>query len=110
LQLGVIKVRSGREEEVFTVTGGLIEVQPTIVTVLADAAERVDEIDIARAEEARKRAEERLEQGPPPGTDAIMRVEAALRRSNLRLEAARRYGRTRRRRSAGLGAPGEGEE
>lgn len=91
LALGVVKVRVGSQEEIFTVTGGLAEVQPDVVTVLADAAENVEEIDIARAEEARKRAEELLKDGPPADVDRYLAIEAALRRSNLRLEAARRY-------------------
>ncbi len=92
LNLGVIKVRLGGQEEIFTVTGGLAEIQPTIVTILADAAENVEEIDISRAEEARIRAKDLLEQGPPPeDLDRYMAIEAALRRSNLRLEAARRF-------------------
>ena len=98
LSLGVIKVRLGLEEEIFTVTGGLAEIQPTVITILADAAEHVDEIDIARAEAARERAQELLEEGPPPeDLDRYLAIEAVLRRSNLRLEAARRYktGRTR---------------
>ena len=91
LQMGVVKVRTGSEEEIFTVTGGLAEVQPDVITVLADAAENVEEIDIARAEEAKRRAEELLEQGPPADLDRYLAIEAALRRSNLRLEMARRY-------------------
>jgi len=97
LQYGVLKVRRGAEEELFTVAGGVVEVQPDIVTVLADAAENVAEIDVARAEAARERAEKLLAEGPPPDTDTYLRLEAALRRSNLRLEAVRRYGRGRRR-------------
>ncbi len=97
IRLGVIKVRYGDREDNFTITGGLVEVQPDIVTILADAAENVEEIDIARAEEARQRAKERLEEGPPPGTDVYLAAEAALRRSSLRLDAARRLGRTRSR-------------
>lgn len=93
---GVIKVRSGKDEQVFIITGGLVEVQPTIVTILADAAERIEEIDIARAEEARRLAEQRLKEGVPPGTEAFLAAEAALNRSTLRLEMARRFGRTRR--------------
>jgi len=96
LDFGVIKIRQDSEESVFTVTGGVAEVQPEIVTVLADAAEHIDEIDIARAEEAKKRAEELIEKGPPPDTDAYLALESALRRSNLRLEAVRRFGRSRR--------------
>ena len=91
LQMGVVKVRTGSEEEIFTVTGGLAEVQPDVITVLADAAENVEEIDIARAEEAKRRAEELLEQGPPADVDRYLAIKAALRRSNLRLEVARRY-------------------
>jgi len=96
--MGVIKVRFSGQEEVFTITGGVVEVQPDLVIVLADAAEDVEEIDIARAEEAKKRAEELLSQGPPAeDLDAYLILEAALRRSNLRLEAVRRYRSGRRR-------------
>ena len=87
----MIKVRKGGKEELFTVAGGIAEVQPDIVTVLADAAENVEEIDIARAEAARKRAEEALAKGVPADTDAYLAMEAALRKSNLRLDAVRRY-------------------
>jgi F-type H+-transporting ATPase subunit epsilon len=97
IRLGVIKVRYGDQEENFTITGGLVEIQPDIVTILADAAENVDEISVSRAEEARERAAQRLEEGPPAGTDAFLAAEAALRRSSLRLDAARRLGRTRTR-------------
>ncbi len=95
LQYGILKVRSQGREEVFTVAGGIIEVTPRLVTVLADAAENVSEIDVARAAAARRRAEEMLEQGPPPESDTYLAIEAALRRSNLRLEAAQRYRRGR---------------
>jgi len=91
LKYGIIKVRMGGNEEVFTVAGGVAEVQPDIVTVLADAAENVEEIDVARAETARKRAEETLAKGVPADTDAYLAMEAALRKSNLRLDAVRRY-------------------
>ncbi len=95
LQYGILKVRSQGREEVFTVAGGIIEVTPRLVTVLADAAENVSEIDVARAAAARRRAEEMLEGGPPPESDTYLAIEAALRRSNLRLEAAQRYRRSR---------------
>jgi len=91
IKFGVIKIRQKGIEEIFTVAGGIAEVQPDIVTVLADAAESVEEIDVTRAEQARQRAQEMLAKGPPPNTDAYLAVEAALRRSNLRLDAARRY-------------------
>jgi F-type H+-transporting ATPase subunit epsilon len=91
LKIGIIKVRSGGKEEIFTVAGGVAEVQPDLVTILADAAENVEEIDVARAEAARKRAEEILAKGVPADSDAYLRMEAALRKSNLRLEAVKRY-------------------
>jgi len=91
LNYGIIKVRTKGEEEIFTVAGGVAEVQPEIVTVLADASENVKEIDLERAEAARKRAEEILEKGVSEETDRYLAIEAALRRSNLRLDAVRRY-------------------
>jgi len=91
LKYGVIIVRHNRNEEFFTVAGGVAEVQPDQVTVLADAAENVEEIDIQRAEAARKRAEELLSDRSDIDTDTYLTIQAALRRSNLRLQAARRY-------------------
>ncbi len=91
LKFGIIKVRAHGNEEIFTVAGGVAEIQPEIVTILADAAENVEEIDVARAEAARKRAEEMLAKGVPADSDAYLMMEAALRRSNLRLDAVKRY-------------------
>ena len=92
LNFGILKVRrQGEEEHFFTIAGGVIEVQPDLITVLADAAEAVEEIDVTRAAEAKKRAEEYLAKGPPPDTDSYLAMETSLRRSNLRLEAARRF-------------------
>jgi F-type H+-transporting ATPase subunit epsilon len=91
LKYGFIKVRSKTHEEVFTVAGGVAEIQPDVITVLADAAENVAEIDVSRAEEARKRAQEALTHVKPGDGDVYENLEAALRRSNLRLDAAKRY-------------------
>jgi F-type H+-transporting ATPase subunit epsilon len=91
LNFGVIQVRTGDTEEIFTVSGGVAEIQPDIVTILADRAENVDEIDIERAEAAQQRAKEFMEKGPPPDSDRYLAMSAALRRSNLRLDAVRRY-------------------
>lgn len=91
LKYGVIKVRRDGQEELFTVAGGMAEVQPDIVTILADAAENIKEIDVTRAQAAKKRAEDALTTLKPEDHDAYLRMEAALRRSNLRLEVARRY-------------------
>src|ERR1700737_2362047 len=59
LKPGVVKVRNDNDEQFFFVSGGFLEVRPDEVTVLADAAERGDDIDEARAEEARRRATDR---------------------------------------------------
>ena len=96
LQFGIITVRSKSEEFFFTVAGGIAEVQPDQVTVLADAAENVAEIDVTRAEAAKQRAEEMLKEGIPPDQDRYLKIQAALRRSTLRIDAARRYQRGRR--------------
>lgn len=97
LQYGIIKVRAKSEEYLFTVAGGLAEIQPDIVTVLADAAENVEEIDVARAEAARLKAEEALGKvSSTQDADAYENLEVALHRSNLRLEAVKRYRSTKR--------------
>lgn len=95
LQYGVIKIRQGAQEQLFTVSGGLAEVQPEIVTILADAAENIEEIDVTRAQAARKRAEDALAGITPADQDAYLTMEAALRRSNLRLDMVRRYRKSR---------------
>jgi F-type H+-transporting ATPase subunit epsilon len=91
LRYGVIIVRKTGTEQYFTVAGGVAEIQPDQVTVLADSAENVQEIDIQRAEAAKKSAEESIKKGGPPGSDAFLAIQAALRRSTLRLDAVRRY-------------------
>jgi len=91
LKYGIITVRKKNEEEHFTVAGGFAEVQPNQVTILADAAENVEEIDLKRAEEARARAEATLKAGLTEDPDKYLSIQAALRRSNLRLDAAKRY-------------------
>lgn len=91
LKFGLIKVRAHSEETVFTVAGGVAEIQPDIVTILADAAENVEEIDVARAEAAKQRAVDALASVKVEDVDAYLALEAALHRSNLRLDAAKRY-------------------
>jgi F-type H+-transporting ATPase subunit epsilon len=92
LKYGVIKVRHNNKEELFAVAGGVAEVQPSIITILADAAENIEEIDIVRAKAAKKRAEDALANlSPEQDRDAYLVMEAALRRSNLRLDVVRRF-------------------
>lgn len=91
LKFGVVKVRHDNKEDIFAVAGGVAEIQPDIVTVLADAAENVEEIDVVRAQFARKRAQEALSKGVQKDPDSVLSIEAALRRSDLRLDVVRRY-------------------
>jgi F-type H+-transporting ATPase subunit epsilon len=88
LEQGELRIRKDGEEIYLAISGGFLEVRPDKVIVLADAAERDEEIDVARAEEAKRRAEERLKIYVPDMD--IARCEAALRRSLIRLKVAER--------------------
>jgi F-type H+-transporting ATPase subunit epsilon len=88
LQPGDLMIRKDKEEEYLAISGGFLEVRPDKVIILADTCERVDEIDIARAEEAKKRAQETLKVAPLTVDAAV--AEAALRRSIARLKVAER--------------------
>ncbi len=101
LSYGVLRVKQGTQEQAFTIAGGVMEVRPDRVTVLADAGESIEDIDEARAEAARERAQRMLAEGPQVPDIQLHEAEAALRRSKLRLDAVRRYRRARR--------PGAGE-
>ena len=94
--------REGQEDEFIAIGGGFMEVGPKHVTILADSAERAGEIDEARAEEARQRAQELMTQKQREDADFV-RAEAALRRSMLRLKVAKR------KRRAGGRVPGPGQ-
>jgi len=95
LEPGELLVRKGGEEFFMAVSGGFLEVRPDRIIVLADTAERAEEIDIARAEEAKQRAKQWLKEGIPDVDRAL--AEAALRRALVRLGAVERIRRRRRR-------------
>ena len=97
----VIVKREGQDDLYFAVSGGWMEVRPDKVTILARTAERSDEIDLKRAEAARARVGQLLEQGIE--RDDRTRLEMALQRSQIRLKV----GGKRNRRPAG---PGNAEE
>ena len=88
LQPGELLIRKGGQERCLVVTGGFLEVRPDRIIILADAAEREEEIDVCRAEEAKRRAEERLRKGTPEVD--ISRADAALRRALTRLRVVER--------------------
>jgi len=86
LRPGDLLIRKDNEEEYLAISGGFLEVRPDKVVILADSCERAEEIDVSRAEAAKRRAEEMLK-GRPPEVDAAA-AEAALRRSLARLKVA----------------------
>ncbi len=100
IQPGVLRIVKGADEVEMAITGGFIEVRGNRVTILADAAERAEEIDLERAAEARRRAEEILARREEMD---LARAEAALQRALIRMKVAER-----RRRRTGLrpGPPG----
>ena len=91
---GVLRVVKGGEETTMAITGGFIEVRENRVTILADAAERGEEIDVAQAEAARRRAEERL--ASREATVDMVQAETALKQALVRLKAVERMRRRRR--------------
>lgn len=88
LDIGQLSYRKSGANSVITLTGGYAEVLDNVVTVLADAAEFPREIDTARAENARARAERTLEDRDNADDQALVAAEAALKRALLRLETA----------------------
>ncbi len=100
LQPGELLIRKGGADFSIAITGGFLEVRPDRIIILADAAERAEDIDVSRAEEAKRRAEERLHEQKDTGVDAA-RTEASLRRALVRLRAVERTQRRRREARAG---------
>ncbi|MCJ7653688.1 MAG: F0F1 ATP synthase subunit epsilon [Dehalococcoidia bacterium] len=88
LKPGELLIRKNGEEMYLAVSGGFLEVRPDKVIILADACERAEEIDITRAEEAKRRAEERIKTHPQ-GSD-VAQAQAALLRSLIRIRIAER--------------------
>ena len=89
LGAGEMRVRKGTLDYVFAVFGGFMDVRQDKVTVLTDIAEHAEEIDERRAEEARQRAQQRLESAPGD-TAEEQRARAALQRALIRLRVAER--------------------
>jgi F-type H+-transporting ATPase subunit epsilon len=86
LKVGELRVKRGNDEDALFVAGGFMEVYHNVVTVLADAAERAEDIDEARAEEARRRAQVALEQRETDVDRGAM--VGALERALVRLKVA----------------------
>ncbi len=87
LKPGILRVKIGADQQEFAIGGGFIDILGDHVIILADSAERADQIDIARAEAARMRAAEMLK-NPPANRDDLTRLEMAMRKSEVRLKVA----------------------
>lgn len=89
LQIGAVRLKNGGKTEFVAVTGGLLEVRPDQVTILAQAAETSEEIDLERALRAKERAEQRLQEQKQGNTD-FKRAELALQRAINRITVSKR--------------------
>ena len=109
IEPGELVVRKeGHPDRFYAVGGGFMEVRPDKVILLARSGEEAEEIDIQRAQEARRRAEHLLSEGVGDSEERYRLMEQALRRSKVRLKVAER-----RRRAPVRGPvprPGEIEE
>ncbi|SEJ64137.1 F-type H+-transporting ATPase subunit epsilon [Bhargavaea ginsengi] len=87
LEIGAVRLNKDSSTERVAVSGGFLEVRPDQVTILAQSAELAEDIDTARAIEAKKRAEQRLQQ--KQGDLDAKRAELALSRAMNRLDVAK---------------------
>jgi F-type H+-transporting ATPase subunit epsilon len=85
LAVGEITYRAGAQLKRLAVAWGFAEILPNKVTILAETAERAEEIDVKRAQSARQQAEQDLQKSGPDGNPD---AEAALARANARIEVA----------------------
>ena len=92
LQPGIVRVKRGGTERAMSVGGGFLQVARDKVLILADTAERADEVDEARAEEGRRRARENLAESVRSGQRLLAEsARFALRREEARIQVARRH-------------------
>ncbi|SFE61161.1 F0F1 ATP synthase subunit epsilon [Alteribacillus iranensis] len=88
LSVESVRLKKGSATDILAVSGGFVEVRPDRVTILAEAAEKPEDIDVERAQEAKRRAEERLQRAKQDDID-FKRAQLALRRANTRLKVAK---------------------
>ena len=91
LGVGELRIRKGGAEESFAIVGGFLQVRPDRVVVMAETADLASDIDLEKAQEARREAEKALESGYQEGAD-LAAARAALQQALLRIRVAeRRY-------------------
>jgi F-type H+-transporting ATPase subunit epsilon len=89
LGVGELRIRKGGAEESFAIVGGFVQVRPDRVVVMAETADMSSEIDLEKAQEARREAERTLESGYHEGVD-LSAARAALQQALLRIRVAER--------------------
>ena len=89
LGVGELRIRRGGTEESFAIVGGFLQVRPDKVVVMAETADLASEIDLGKAEEARREAERALESGYHEGAD-LSAARAQLQAALMRLRVAER--------------------
>jgi F-type H+-transporting ATPase subunit epsilon len=99
LGVGELRIRKGGEEESFAIAGGFLQVRPDKVVVMAETADMASEIDLERAQEARREAERALESGYVEGAD-LSAARAQLQAALMRIRVAERRHREGPRRGA----------
>lgn len=87
---GEVMVRQHGEQQFFAIGGGFAEIQPDHVIVLADSAEKADEIDMTRAQQARERAEQMMKEGVPEDPVRYQQIQLALQKAQIRIDVARK--------------------
>lgn len=89
---GELNIKDAGGEHTIAIAGGAVEVRPgNEVVILADNAERADEIDVARAEEARKRAEEQMQQLKNAEDVDYAKIQALMDRELNRIRIGKKY-------------------
>lgn len=91
LKSGEVRLKKATEEIVMATSGGFLELDHNQLTILADTAEHAEEIDLARAEEAKKRAEEMKNQQPIMAEEEYARVMAAIDKESSRIRVAKKH-------------------
>jgi F-type H+-transporting ATPase subunit epsilon len=89
LGIGELRIRKGGAEEAFAIVGGFVQVRPDKVVVMAETADMASEIDLEKAQEARREAERALESGFHEGADLSI-ARAQLQQALLRIRLAER--------------------
>lgn len=91
VQAGELMVKAGTVETPLAVSGGVLEIQGHHIRVLTDTAERVEDIDVAKAEQAKRRAEAAIANRHLLGEEEYALVAAKLERDLVRLRVSRKY-------------------